>query len=59
MMLNCLERIKCKAQYNYMQWIEYILKGRIISANEKDKGYDYTIKYNKDQLYYGDEIHRI
>ena len=37
-----------------MQWIKYILKGRIISANEKDKRYHYTIKYNKDEQYYKD-----
>ena len=36
-MLNCLKRIKHKAQYNYMQWIKYILKGRIMLKNEKGK----------------------
>ena len=40
-----------------MQWIKYILKGRIMSTNEKRKRYNYTIKYNKDERYYGDEIH--
>ena len=33
-----------------MQWIKYILHGRNISMNENDKRYDYTEKYNKNEL---------
>ena len=32
-----------------MQWIKYILNGRIIAMNEKEKRYDYTEKYNKNE----------
>ena len=45
-------------QYNYMQYIKYILKGRIISMNEKEK--DTIIlksiikeKYNMEMEYTG------
>ena len=30
-----------------MQWIKYILNGRIMSTNKKEK--DYTKKYNKNE----------
>ena len=33
-----------------MQWIKYILKGRIMSTNEKEKDNDYTEKYNKEEI---------
>ena len=34
-----------------MQWIKYILEGRIMSMKEKRKRYNYTIKYNMEMKY--------
>ena len=37
--------------------MKYVIKGRVISMNEKEKRYNYSEKYNKDERHYGENMY--